>query len=333
MLTPAQLKVANGLFTLARQAGLPPQRASEFVAAAYAESGLNPHAHNPSGADGLFQLLSPGYRSKAQSLGGVTNPEANAKAILPDYLSFWRTHPNAAPGEAGAAVERSGEGAGFYASPLAKLGRLGKGSLPPAEALPIPSAGSVDHGTPMRNFALELIHQSQNLEHGMPGGLDAGSALGALKGDGQQPAEPTPTPFEPGIPGFAGDHGHVVVGPSANRGGMTLRAPVLSMVKRISAIYGKPLTIGTGTNHNEFVQGTNRVSDHWDGNAADIPSSGEALTRLGQAALVAAGVNPAQARKTRGGLFNFEIGGHHVQIIFNTNEGGNHFNHLHVGVR
>jgi hypothetical protein len=40
-------------------------------------------------------------------------------------------------------------------------------------------------------------------------------------------------------------------------------------------------------------------------------------------------MSPKEARKQRGGLFN--IGGY--QIIFNTNEGGNHYNHLHVGIR
>ena len=37
----------------------------------------------------------------------------------------------------------------------------------------------------------------------------------------------------------------------------------------------------------------------------------------------------AKARRVDGGLFN--IGGY--QIIFNSMIGGNHFNHLHVGLR
>jgi hypothetical protein len=75
------------------------------------------------------------------------------------------------------------------------------------------------------------------------------------------------------------------------------------------------------------------VSDHWAGNAADIPASGPSLTRLGRQALIAYGMSPAKARTIRGGLFNLQYGGHRVQVIFNTNEGGDHFNHLHVGVR
>ena len=72
-----------------------------------------------------------------------------------------------------------------------------------------------------------------------------------------------------------------------------------------------------------------RRSAHADGNAADIPSTGDALIRRGRAALVAAGMPPAQAAKAKGGLYN--IGGY--QIIFATNEGGNHFDHVHVGLR
>jgi hypothetical protein len=75
------------------------------------------------------------------------------------------------------------------------------------------------------------------------------------------------------------------------------------------------------------------VSDHWDGWGADIPASGAALTRLGQSALIALGMPEAQARKAKGGIYNLKYGKRRrVQIIFNTNEGGNHYNHLHIGV-
>jgi hypothetical protein len=71
-------------------------------------------------------------------------------------------------------------------------------------------------------------------------------------------------------------------------------------------------------------------SQHWTGHAADIPSRGAALRRLGYLALIRAGMPRAQAAKARktGGLFN--VG--RYQIIFATDEGGNHYDHLHVGV-
>jgi len=73
------------------------------------------------------------------------------------------------------------------------------------------------------------------------------------------------------------------------------------------------------------------VSQHWVGEAADIPARGEDLVRLGQAALIAAGANPKWARKQRAGLYNI----HGKQIIFGTNDpklGGDHTDHLHIGI-
>ena len=67
----------------------------------------------------------------------------------------------------------------------------------------------------------------------------------------------------------------------------------------------------------------------WTGDAADIPLRGTALVRAGRAALIAAGMNPRKARAAKGGLYN--VGG--WQIIFNTQEGGDHTDHLHVGRR
>lgn len=103
-------------YTIAVKAGLNPSQAEDFAAVQYGESGFNPHALNKSsGAAGLYQLLSQGYVNRAAALGGVFNPVANIKAILPDYVAYYRAHPNLIPGAAGAAVERSGEGASYYA--------------------------------------------------------------------------------------------------------------------------------------------------------------------------------------------------------------------------
>jgi hypothetical protein len=124
--------------------------------------------------------------------------------------------------------------------------------------------------------------------------------------------------------------GEVVVAPNANREGVDLDPAVLDFVGRVAGIYGQPLTIGTGSNHSQYTVSGN-VSNHWDGRGADIPASGKELTRMGQDALIAAGMPERQARKVRGGLFN--LGG--VQIIFQTNgpDVGDHTDHLHVGLR
>jgi hypothetical protein len=132
-----------------------------------------------------------------------------------------------------------------------------------------------------------------------------------------------PQPQEAGVGGAP--MGKVRVASGADRAGVSTNKAVLRFVREISGLAGQPLTIGTGTNHSRMTTSGN-VSDHWSGHAADIPASGQALTRLGRLALIAAGANRKWAKRQSGGLFN--INGH--QIIFNTNEGGNHYNHLHV---
>ena len=119
----------------------------------------------------------------------------------------------------------------------------------------------------------------------------------------------------------------VTLGKGADRGGMSTQPAVLAFVAGLGKMAGQRLTIGTGTNHSRMTVNGN-VSQHWSGMAADIPSSGSALLRLGRLALMEAGMPRAQAMKAGGGLYN--VG--RYQIIFLTNEGGNHYNHLHIGV-
>ncbi len=128
-------------------------------------------------------------------------------------------------------------------------------------------------------------------------------------------------------PGAATKHGKVVVRKGADRAGVHTQAAVLEFIGEIAGRVGRPLVLGTGTNHSKMTVNGN-VSDHWDGHAGDIPATGRMLIRIGRAALIAAGMDPREARKVKGGLFN--VNGH--QIIFNTDQGGNHFDHVHVSV-
>jgi len=116
------------------------------------------------------------------------------------------------------------------------------------------------------------------------------------------------------------------IAPSVDRAGVSTKDVTLAFAERIAEMVNQKLTIGTGTSHSKLVKGSNRVSQHWTGNAVDIPAEGEQLTLLGQTALVAAGMSPARARARKGGVF--DVG--EYQIIFNTQ---NHYDHLHVGVR
>lgn len=126
----------------------------------------------------------------------------------------------------------------------------------------------------------------------------------------------------------AGRRGKVVVAPGADRAGVSIKKPVVRFVGQVAGLMGRSLTIGTGTNHSRLTVDGN-VSNHWDGNAADVPLRGAALIKAGQDALIAAGMNPRKARRIKGGLYN--VG--KWQIIYNTQTGGDHTDHLHVGRR
>jgi hypothetical protein len=164
-------------------------------------------------------------------------------------------------------------------------------------------------------------------------------SIRTVGGDVQMPAGTGPT-MVPGTAGTAGSlaapmgvsarGGRVVVAPGANYPGQPLHRDVLQFARKVSALSGQTLRIATGTRHRRLtVNGT--VSDHVGGEAADIPATGGNLVRLGRAALIAAGMSPAQARKAKGGGYN--IGG--WQIIFATNAPGwgDHTTHLHIGRR
>lgn len=131
-----------------------------------------------------------------------------------------------------------------------------------------------------------------------------------------------------GVGPSGGPTGKVRISPGADRAGVPIKRGVVRFVGQVAGRSGMPLTIGTGSNHSRLTVNGN-VSDHWRGAAADVPLRGSALVRAGRSALVAAGMSRRQARKVNGGLFN--VGD--WQIIFNTQEGGDHTDHLHVGRR
>jgi hypothetical protein len=139
----------------------------------------------------------------------------------------------------------------------------------------------------------------------------------------------------------AGKLGKVLVGPNANLPGHPITQMTLDYVARMAAMLGKPIVITTGTNHSKFtVDG--KISDHFSGHAADIgmvANGGTDDSPVGDAimtcALRQAGVPKDQAKRQAfaGGLFTLTHKGQRIQCIWKTNEGGNHHNHVHVGVR
>lgn len=162
----------------------------------------------------------------------------------------------------------------------------------------------------------ESILAAAGLSEDFSPGAPAQSGSGGGRGSGATPAA-------------GGTRGRVKLRPGADRDGVPTSREVLDFLEQTSGIAGLPVSISTGSNHNQYTVSGN-VSDHWRGMGADVPATGRRLIRLGQAALIAAGMPEKKARKQRGGLYN--VGGR--QIIFNTDgpNVGNHRDHLHVGL-
>ena len=218
----------------------------------------------------------------------------------------------------GAAGSRSPQAASAWAnSPKGLIEMMGMMSRTPARGL---------HG----EAAVRAIYQyfGKGTPLAVPKGIAQYANAQRMLGTGVQAPQTPPSAQGVYPPGVKGKY---TVASTANRPGHPINPIVLDFVSRVAGVLGEPLAIGTGTNHRQFVSNTHRESAHWAGNAVDIPAYGKQLIRYGQAALMAVGMNPAQARKQTGGLYN--IG--HWQIIFNTylNQGGNHYNHMHIGWR
>lgn len=127
--------------------------------------------------------------------------------------------------------------------------------------------------------------------------------------------------------------GKVTFAKTADRAGVGTRGYVKTFLGRMTKWAGD-LEVGTGTNHNRLTVNGN-VSEHWTGSAADIPATGKRGDDIAYAAFRAAGISEKKARQwaQAGGLYNVNRNGKRYQIIWKTNEGGNHYDHVHVGIR
>jgi hypothetical protein len=140
---------------------------------------------------------------------------------------------------------------------------------------------------------------------------------------------------------YPGKTGAVKFSASADRPGVKTQAITKEFLSRVAGFSHRTIEVGTGTNHNRMTTSGN-VSDHWTGNAADLPMPVD--SKIGDLtaahALEAAGVPWSHAIQMaqKGGVFNVtpksgEFKGRRVQVLWKTMVGGNHHNHVHVGVR
>jgi hypothetical protein len=156
-----------------------------------------------------------------------------------------------------------------------------------------------------------------------------------------QSKSPEAVAFRAKLRKHAGALGKVIVAPNANLPGRPISQMTLDYLSRMAAMLGKPIVITTGTNHSKFtVDG--KISDHFSGHAADIgmaANGGTDDSPVGDAIMTCAlrlaglGKADAEAKARGGGLFTFTRGALRIQCIWKTNLGGNHHNHVHVGVR
>jgi hypothetical protein len=148
-----------------------------------------------------------------------------------------------------------------------------------------------------------------------------------------------------------GKKGEITVRPTANRAGVPIHQHVLDFLRLMAGQTSEDIIVGTGTNHRQYVAGSSNQSDHWTGDAADLEVGGDAKTsqnventgdNIATAALKIAGFSDQEARAMArkgaasfsGGVFpNGSWNGHRVQVLWKTMTGGNHFNHVHVGVK
>ncbi len=84
--------IYNVVHPIAAQQGVPDPLWEDVV---YMESGFNPKAHNPSGAYGLFQLLTPGGQGDnairaGYSANDLYDPKVNATYGMPAVASAWK---------------------------------------------------------------------------------------------------------------------------------------------------------------------------------------------------------------------------------------------------
>jgi hypothetical protein len=144
-----------------------------------------------------------------------------------------------------------------------------------------------------------------------------------------------------GTSGSNGVPGKVSVAPGANLPGKDINPVAMAFFAQAAGVYGHELVCSTGTNHSEFSTSGN-VSDHFSGNACDfgmVANHGADDSPVGDAiataCLIAAGVSPQQAAQQAqtGGLFTLVHNGLRIQCIWKTYEGGNHHNHVHMGVQ
>lgn len=314
--------MANPVLTSIKQIGAQVGATRKEIKSAIETGLVESNLTNPSGGD----ADSAGWRQERASIyKNPTNLDASIRRYFAETKAQRGKYGSA--GQLAAAVQRpAAQYRGRYQQVSGKADALLGGSTPALGRSPYTGAQPrTAAGPPVTPDGLTRpdLLQQYLATRGRPGST---LALATGLGDLKAPTAVAATSNAPAVPGPAASGTGTFKITGANPG--RLRKPLVSFAEQVAGVYGKPLTGDSGATHSKMTVDGN-VSDHWAGNATDIPASGKQLIAMGQAALEAAGMPPAKARKQTGGLFN--VNGH--QIIFNTHEGGDHTDHLHISAK
>jgi 3D (Asp-Asp-Asp) domain-containing protein len=136
-------------------------------------------------------------------------------------------------------------------------------------------------------------------------------------------------------------NGRWELAPGANRPGVDLTPAMRRFMNELASYLPRKVVVCTGTNHSQYTL-TGNVSDHWAGNAVDLCSTANRFPatgggygdRIAAAAFRTAGYTPARASAAAraGGAITVHHDGLRIQIIWKNGTGGNHWNHIHVGI-
>jgi hypothetical protein len=283
------------------------------IGAQETDHGRNPAANevNPSGCQGLMQL---GVGGACGDFWGRTNCDGNEDGRM-RILDPWDNICAAARGLRGekGAPPAGGSEQGYHQAACNYYGACADGAA---------------------NYASEVMARAHRYGF-VPGKATDPGDLGQLVSDTSSEACTSDTPI------VAGD-GPVVIDPGANRPGVPLSPDITAFVARMAELLPTPLIVTTGTNHSQYTTSGN-ISDHWAGNAVDFgavrngfPTTGGGYgDQIAEAAFLVAGEPQASARTKalKGGAYTITRAGLRIQIIWKSYVGGNHYDHIHVGLK